>query len=106
MSGVTRPITHIASAKMPDRNGVENDEKKIAIAATASTSTHDSTTALTTAEVTAVPCRPSRPIIASANTATSTVSTSAMPAYLPTTNSQRSIGLHTIAWIVRRWTSV
>ena len=27
-----------------------------------------------------------------------------MPAYLPTTDSQRSIGLLTMAWTVRRWT--
>src|SRR6266566_2451257 len=89
ISGVTRPIAHIASAKMPDRNGVENDEKKIAIAATVSTSTHASTIASITGTETATCCHASIAIIATANSATSTVSTSAMPRYLPTTNSQR-----------------
>ena len=64
MSGVTRPITHIASAKMPDRNGVENDEKKIAIAATVSTSNHASTIARTTAAETPTPWTRASPTIA------------------------------------------
>src|SRR5438132_11115684 len=76
MSGVTRPISHIASAKIPDKNGVENDEKKIAIAATVSTSTHASTIASTTAADTATCCHASIAIIATENSATRTVSTS------------------------------
>ncbi len=91
---------------MPDRNGVENDEKKIAIAATTRTSSHASTIALLIAGVSATPCHASVPAIAAANTPTSTLSRSAMPAYLPTTSSQRSMGLLAMAWIVRRWTSV
>src|SRR5437016_6196282 len=67
ISGVTRPITHIASAKMPERNGVENDEKKIAIAATVRTSTHASTIASSTATETATCCHASIAIIATEN---------------------------------------
>src|SRR5690606_30097500 len=93
-------------AKMPDMNGVENDEKKIAIAATVSTSNQASTIALSTALDTPTPWNVSISAIATANSATSTDSTRAIPRYLPITNSQRSIGLLTIAWIVRRWTSV
>src|SRR6185436_15192692 len=80
-SGVTRPITQIASAKMPDKNGVENDEKKIATAATTWTSNHASTIAFTIALDTPTPCRVSMPSIATANTPTSTLSTSTMPKY-------------------------
>src|SRR5260221_7366084 len=97
-SGVSRPITQIASAKIPDRNGVENDEKKIATAATVITSNHDSTIALITADDMPT-CSHARVItIAIVNTPTSTLRTSAIPRYLPITNSQRSIGLLTIAW--------
>src|SRR5262249_52502295 len=106
MSGVTRPIIQIASAKIPDRNGDENEEKKIAIAATVSTSSHASAIAWNSAGVIATCWYASISIIASANSTTSTLSTRLMPKYFPTTNSQRSIGLLTIAWIVRRWTSL
>src|ERR1041384_468063 len=106
MSGVSRPMTHIASAKMPERNGELNDEKKIAIDATVSTSIHASTSARRIADEIPEPWNSSISTIATPNSATSTDNTSAMPAYLPTTNSQRSIGFETIEWIVRRWTSV
>jgi hypothetical protein len=82
---------------MPDRNGLENDEKNTAIAATVSTSSQASTIALPIAAVTATPCHVSSAIIASANSPTSTDRTSAMPRYLPSTNSHRAIGLDTIA---------
>jgi hypothetical protein len=55
---------------------------------------------------TPAPCSTSIAIIATPNSATSTLRSSAIPRYLPTTNSQRSIGFETIAWIVRRCTSV
>src|SRR4051812_21985301 len=105
MSGVTRPMPQIASAKMPDRNGVENDEKKIAIAATVNTSHQASAIALKIADVIATFWIARIASIAIENAPTSTLSTSAMPRYLPTTNSQRSIGLVTMVWMVRRWTS-
>src|SRR5215468_2461149 len=98
-------MTKMANVKMPDRNGVENDEKKMATAATTMTSIQPSSTALATFASKAMPENASMAASATANAATSSVSVTAMPRYLPITNSWRSIGLDRMTWMVRFWIS-
>src|SRR5262249_33915631 len=96
-----RQTKKIAKVKMPDRNGVENDEKKMAMAATSMTSSQPSATALSTFSSNEKPELHSMTARATAKAATRSVKVTTMPRYLPRTNSWRWMGLARMAWMVR-----